>query len=131
MKQKEAVQAYRSLQTLNDQKLPGYLARRIFDLSEKLKPTWEFQRREEEKIYESYPSFDKRIGGFNISGLSDDEKEKVNKDVQAIDNELKKLSELDVEGFDDYEKIEFDMDQANINLTPNEFGTLKPFIDFI
>lgn len=130
IKQLEAMKAYQSINDLNKQKLSsGKLAKQVYDLSSKLKSTFDFQIQEEQKIYNDHPEFDPTIGGIRLEGKSIEERKQYAEEIKQIDKELRELAELDVEI--DFEPFEFNLEANNVKISGEDIGNLEKFINFI
>lgn len=129
IKQSEAVKAYQSIQGLNRQKFnSGKIAKKIYELTMKLKSAFDFQLQEEEKIYSKYPDFDPMIGGFHI-GKDDENREKKISDVKEINKQLKEIADLD---FDlDFEPFDLDLEIYNVQISGEDIGNLQKLVNFI
>ena len=131
VKQGAIVKAYKSAMDLNKQKISsGKIAKQIYELVNKLKPTYDFQLQEEEKIFEEHPNFDIRIGGIRIMNQNDPiEKQQANSEAKEIEKELNDLSNLDVD-------LDFDIFDIDLEIIPDlkisgeDIGNLEGFINF-
>lgn len=132
IKQSEAIKAFRSIRDLNCQKMPsGKLAKQVYELYTKLKPAYDFQVQEEQKIYIDHPEFDPSIGGISLKGKTPEEKQKAIEEAKAIDNELQELSDLDFE-LDYDERFTIDLDKIpSVQFSGEDIGNLEKFINFI
>lgn len=129
MKQSEAMKAYKSLQFLNQQKLSGQTAKKVFLLWKALQPAWDFQLQEEEKLFNAHPMYDPEINGIKISENDPEEKKKAMEEVKQINKELKDIADLDCEV--EFEKFDFDLSKENVKLSGEDIGNLDHFINFI
>lgn len=131
VKQGVIVKAYKSAIDLNKQKISsGKIAKKIYELVNKLKPTYEFQLQEEEKIFEAHPNFDIRIGGIRIMNQNDPiEKEQANSEAKEIEKELNGLSNLDVDL--DFDIFDIDLEAIpDLKISGEDIGNLESFINF-
>lgn len=129
MKQGEAIRAYKSAMDLNRQKLSsGITARKVFLLVKALRPAWDFQMQEEQKVFVSHEMYDPSINGIKIPKEEPARSEAI-KEATEISEELKAISELD---FDiEFEKFDLDFERENIQISGEDIGNLEPFINFI
>lgn len=130
MTQFEAVKAYMSLRTLNAQRTSGRVAKKIFDLMNKLKPLWEFQTQEEQKLFEKYPFLDPQTMRLNLgdSEMDADEKLQLTKEIKQAFDELSG-AELDEKEFEPY-KFEIDLENEDLKLSGEDIANLSPFVTF-
>ena len=130
IKQNIAMKAYVSVKDLNQQKLSsGKVAKQVYELTNKLKPAYDFQIQEEQKIYASHPDFDPSIGGIRLENKTDEEKKLATENIKKIDTELKDLANVDFEI--DFEKFDFDLAQNSVRISGEDIGNLDMFINFI
>ena len=130
IKQNIAMKAYVSVKDLNQQKLSsGKVAKQVYELTNTLKPAYDFQIQEEQKIYASHPDFDPSIGGIRLENKTDEEKKLATENIKKIDTELKDLANVDFEI--DFEKFDFDLAQNSVRISGEDIGNLDMFINFI
>lgn len=130
-KQNDIIKAYKSAIYLNQQKFSsGKIAKKIYELVTKLKPTYDFQLQEEQKLFDAHPNFDIRNGIMKIINPNDEnEIEKAKKEAKEIEKELSDLSDLDVD-------LDFDIFDIDLEITPElkisgeDIGNLEKFINF-
>ena len=130
MTQFDAVKAYMSLRSLNAQRTSGRVAKKIFDLMNKLKPLWEFQTQEEQKLFEKYPVLDPRTMRLNLgdSDMDADEKLQLTKEIKQAFDDLSE-TELDEKEFESY-KFEIDLENEDLKLSGEDIANLSPFVTF-
>lgn len=128
MKQGEAIKAYKSAIYLNQQKLSGSMAKKVFLLTKALQPVWDFQVQEEDKIFADHPMYDPSINGIRMPD-DPEEKKKAILEVEQINKELKVIGEVDSDV--EFEKFDFDLSAEQIKLSGEDIGNLGPFINFI
>ena len=91
MKQYEAIRAYKALQKLENQLLPIRTARAIHRMMVSIRPAWEFQKAEEEKI----------LRRLRPEALPDGKlKFKTPEEARAFRDRMEELDNLDAEGAD-------------------------------
>ena len=129
MTQNEAVLAYLSAKDLNQQKLSsGKLAKKVFELKQKLQSAWDFQVQEEAKIYEAHPAITPGVSEVQLNGDPEKRQELI-REVNMINSDLKKLGELEVDI--DFEPFDFNLDFENVSLSGEDIGRLSKFVNFI
>ena len=131
MKQLDITRAYNAAMQLNEARFPVSVARAIFDLTEKLRPHYNFHVQEERKILSEHPDYDPASGGISLKGKNDEERQKAIEEAQAVSEALQGLCETEVEI--DFEPVTISKDiqeQYSVALTPRDIGYLKPFIEF-
>ena len=127
MKQKDAVKAYMAASNLNMQVLSdGRTARKIFNLVRTLKPIWEFQSQEENKICTEHP--DVNPANMTIALKEGLDKEDAIKELDDMQEKFRKLGNMEIEV--DFTKFTIDLGMENIRISGKEIGDLEPFIDF-
>ncbi len=130
-KQNDIIKAYKSAVYLNQQKFSsGKIAKKIYELVTKLKPTYDFQLQEEQKLFDMHPNFDIRNGIMKIMNPNDEnEIEQAKKEAKEIEKELSDLSDLDVD-------LDFNLFDIDLEITPElkisgeDIGNLEKFINF-
>ena len=128
MKQGQIITACHSLDKLMDQDISLALAKKVFDMREKLQPAWNFQVRQEEKIAGKYPNVDPgKLSVQYDTGNAELEKERL-AELDGFIKELKELSEMEQEI--DVEPITIYVDQENIKMAGKDIKALKGFITF-
>ena len=129
MTQIEAVKAYAAAKALNQQTLTGFIAKKIFTLTQKLQPCWDFEMQEEKKIYEKYPTYDPNKGVCRARDRSEEAIKEASEEAEAVSKDLKELQELEIEPIN-FEKFTILLENENIKISGEEIGSLAPFIDF-
>lgn len=130
MKQQDLVKAYIAVRELNKQPLSAHVARKIFDLGEKLRPAWDFQVQEEEKIYERYPDYNPESKGFIADSNSESSKAVALAKAEAMGNDFQQIADLDAEPID-FEPFTIQTSlESGLKISGEHIGYLKPFITF-
>ena len=129
MKQGKIVQAYKALDKLMQQDIPLPIAIQVFEIREKLRPSWEFQIIEETKLQEKYKDID--FSTFSVSYKTDDEEDQKLKlaELSACEKEIKDLSELDRVIV--LETLEIPVSAVSIKMAGKDIESLKGIIEFI
>lgn len=131
MKQLDITHAYNAAMQLNEARFPVSVARSIFDLTEKLRPHFNFHVQEEKKIVSEHPDYDPVNGTISLVGKTEEERQKVIEEANEVSEALKNLCETEVEI--DFDPIVISKDiqeRYSVELTPRDIGYLKPFITF-
>ncbi len=119
MKQGEIIRAYKSLKKLSDQNLPIATACKIHRLIVKIRPVFEFQVEEENKMLNQLNPEVKGNGNIEFESVED---------AQLFKSRMNELSDLEVE---DIEITPVSIvAPADAVLTPNDIEALEGFIEF-
>lgn len=129
MKQGKIIRAYKALEKLMQQDTPLPIAMRVFDLHEILRPSWEFQIIQEQKLQDKYKSVD--FSTFSVSFKTDDENDKKLKlaELSACEKEIKDLAEMDRDVV--IEVIEIPINMVSVKMAGSDIEALKGFVEFI
>lgn len=128
MRQGSIIQAYKALDKLMQQDTPLPIAIKVFEMREKLRPCWEFQIIEEQKLQEKYKSID--FATFSVSYQTDDEADKKLKlaELSACEKEIRDLADLDREI--EIEPLEIPVAAVSVKMAGKDIEALKGFIEF-
>lgn len=128
MKQGKIIQAYKALDKLMAQETPLPIALQVFEMREKLRPSWEFQISEEDKLQKKYENIN--FLDFSITWKTDDEEDKKLKlaELSACEKEIEALSELD--RIIDIEPICIPINSVTIKMAGRDIEALKGFVEF-
>ena len=120
MKQQKIVQAYKVLETVSkDKEIPSDISYIFYKVRKLLQPQWDFQKEEEQKIFEKYtPKFENEKLVF-----LDSEKAK------QFTEEITKLAEMDID-LGKFEKIDFHPD-PRVKLSAEDMDCLEEFLNYI
>lgn len=131
MTQFEAVKAYISLKALNSQRTSGKIAKKIFDLMTLLKPSWDFQVQEENKVYEKYPMLDPKTMTIDLGKTPEErnERTKMAVEIKKAFDDFGGTEFVLPENLDQY-KFHIDLDSENLKLSGEDIANLAPFITF-
>lgn len=130
MTQNQAIRAYISAMDLNRQKMNNcQTAIKIYQLLEKLRPYWDFQLQEEEKIYSAHPDYDPQTSSCALKEETDEEIERCSAEVKAVSAALKELSVIEVDDID-FEPIRIDTSKESLKISGEDIGNLKGFVIF-
>lgn len=129
MKQGKIIRAYKALEKLMQQDIPLQIALLVFELHEILRPSWEFQIMQEQKLQEKYKNVD--FSTFSVSFKADDEEEKKAKlaELHACEKEIRDLGEMDRDI--SVEILEIPVSMVSIKMAGSDIEALKGFIEFI
>ena len=119
MKQNKLVRAYKSLNKLANQELPITIACKVHRLIVSIRPAWEFQVSEEEKILGRLKPEVLTGGDLQVKSVEE---------AQEFKTRAKEIGDIDV---DDITIVPIAI-PANIDaaLTPNDIEALDGFIEF-
>lgn len=128
MKQGKIIQAYKALDRLMQQETPLQIALAIFEMREKLRPSWEFQIAEEEKLQKKYENVN--FANFSVSFSADDENDKKLKlaELSACEKDIKALADLD--RIVEIEPLAIPAASVSIKMAGKDIEALKGFIEF-
>ena len=128
MKQGKIIQAYKALDKLMQQDMPLLISIRVFEMREKLRPSWEFQIIEEQKLQEKYKSID--FATFSVTYQTDDDTDKKLKlaELSACEQEIKELADLDREI--EIVQLEIPANTISVKMAGKDIEALKGFIEF-
>ena len=127
MKQINIVNAYQPITKLNSQDLDGYTAKKIYDLMLKIKPLFDFQVQEQNKIYAKHPNLNIEKMGFDIDPNNPNSKLEAEEEAKEIEKELNELAEIEQE----IEFERFEVPLGKVQLSGKDIGNLSDFIDFV
>lgn len=132
MTQRDILNAYVSARYLNQQRLSDVsIAKKIYQLMQKLQPSLDFQIQEEQKIYGAHPDYSPELRGCPIPEVCTSERRaELTKEAEEVSAALKALNETKVDPID-FEKFEFDCEKNKISISGEDIGNLEPFIEFI
>lgn len=128
MKQGQIIKAYKALDKLMAQDVPLQIAFSVFEMREKLRPSWEFQIVEEEKIQKKYPNVN--FETLSVQWTRDDEADKKLKlaELNACEKDFEALTLLD--RVLEIEPIQIPMHEVSIKMAGKDIEALKGFIEF-
>ena len=128
MKQGKIIQAYKALDKIMAQDVPLQIAFSVFEMREKLRPSWEFQIGEEEKIQKKYPSID--FDTLSVKWKTDDETDKKLKlaELSACEKDFEALSSLD--RVLEIEPIQIPVSEVSIKMAGKDIEALHGFVEF-
>ena len=128
MKQGAIIAACHALDKIMDQDLGLAMAKRVFDLREKLQPSWDFQVMQERKITAKYPHVDPATVTVSYdAGNPETEKERL-AELDSFIKELTSLSAMEQEL--SVEPIVLRISEENIKIAGKDIRALKGFITF-
>lgn len=116
MKQGNYVSAYKAIQNIQTLRMPVDLALAFFRVKKNLQDQWDFQLQEEQKIFSKYHV----TQGQNGLQLEDPKKQ------EAFMKELRKLSELEIDG--NVEKVSVKID-GRIEMSVEDIEALSEFMN--
>ena len=127
MKQSKCVQAYKALLKIMNQDTSLPTARKVFELSRKLQPAWEFQLNEERKIFERHPDIDPSNGSVTYETGNKEQEEKMLNELNDFDKEMKELGDME-------QTIEAEpfviFEEENIKIAGKDIQSLEDLITF-
>ena len=128
MKQGKIIQAYKALDKLMQQETPLQTAILVFEMREKLRPSWEFQISEEEKLQKKYENIN--FSDFSVSWKTgDDEDQKLKlAELAACEKDIQALADLD--RIIDIEPIQIPVSSVSIKMAGKDIEALKGFVEF-
>ena len=129
MKQGKIIQAYKALDKLMIQETPLQIALKLFEMREKLRPSWEFQIGEEEKLQKKYTSIN--FVDFSVSwenGNDEDKKLKI-AELSACEKDIQALADLD--RILEIEPIQIPAESVSVKIAGKDIEALKGFVEFI
>lgn len=128
MKQGAIIAACHALDKIMAQDLSLPVAKKVFDMREKLQPSWDFQVMQEKKIAGKYPHVNPMTGTVTCDNTNaEEEKER----LAELDAFLKDLSDLaEMEQDLSVEPIVLRISEENIKIAGKDIKALKGFITF-
>lgn len=128
MKQGPIIAACHALNKIMEQDLSLAMAKKVFDMREKLQPSWDFQVMQERKIAAKYPHVDPATATVSYdTGDAEMEKERL-AELDSFIKELTSLSEMEQDL--SVEPIVLRISEENIKIAGKDIGALKGFITF-
>ena len=129
MKQGKIIQAYKALDKLMAQETPLQIALKVFEMREKLRPSWEFQISEEEKLQKKYSNIN--FSEFSVTWKNGDEEDQKQKlaELTACEKEIQALADLD--RIIEVETLEIPAEAVSIKMAGKDIEALKGFVEFI
>lgn len=129
MKQGKIIQAYKALDKLMAQETPLPIALKVFEMREKLRPSWEFQISEEEKLQKKYSNIN--FSEFSVTWKNGDEEDQKQKlaELTACEKEIQALADLD--RIIEVETLEIPAEAVSIKMAGKDIEALKGFVEFI
>lgn len=129
MKQGKIIQAYKALDKLMMQETPLQTALKLFEMREKLRPSWEFQIGEEEKLQKKYANIN--FADFSVSWENGNEEDKKLKiaELSACEKDIQALADLD--RILEIEPIQIPAESVSVKIAGKDIEALKGFVEFI
>ena len=128
MKQGKIIQAYKALDKLMMQETPLQTALKLFEMREKLRPSWEFQIGEEEKLQKKYANIN--FADFSVSWENGNEEDKKLKiaELSACEKDIQALADLD--RILEIEPIQIPAESVSVKIAGKDIEALKGFVEF-
>ena len=128
MKLGKIIAACHGLDKIMSQDLSLPMAKKVFDMREKLQSSWDFQVMQERKIAEKYPHVNPANASVSYdNGDAEMEKER----LAELDSFIKELTDLaEMEQDLSVEPIVLRSSEENIKIAGNDIKALKGFITF-
>lgn len=124
MKQSTVINAYKTINKINGDKLPLKVSYALFKTKQLLQPHVDFQMQREKDVYSKYKYTVQHDGVIKFA-----DKDTANEFADEIQKTINEMMELDVD-LGQFNKQEIDASE-DMQLSVSDIEALSPFIDFV